>query len=399
MNNRYPKISAALMGSAMIESETASLAKYDFVHVSKENVARPTMIRMVREQNPDIILLFYIIAWSNTHVYGKTSWAHEDFNDILSPAWRLMNSAGEYINDLYYPDEEMYNLNPEVPFDDALVYHVERDLISRGDFDGIYYDNTDTYFWFMMNYGLGEFTQYPDFDLDGKDDDLNNPDEFDAAEEIWTTGLDRIMKTSRLNMGDEILIVGNNATALPENYNGKMWENHFSSDRFDAFFDPAYSDSFFYWQDNTKAPKLNINFYIKDGYFTYQGFRYRFAASLLSGVYFNSRDALDSHSFQWYDEYWIDFATGLPTDDSSVGRGWLGELTGPASEILPGVWRRDFENGIVLLNNNAVSQAVDLGGTYRYILGAQDPAANPGGTTTAVTLASKDGRILLKPLP
>lgn len=63
------------------------------------------------------------------------------------------------------------------------------------------------------------------------------------------------------------------------------------------------------------------------------------------------------------------------------------------------VWRRDFQNGIVLLNNTNQPQQIGLGGKYKKINGRQDRAINNGSVVSSVTLDSRDGIILLRIAP
>jgi hypothetical protein len=65
-----------------------------------------------------------------------------------------------------------------------------------------------------------------------------------------------------------------------------------------------------------------------------------------------------------------------------------------------GVWRRDFQNGIVLVNPNTNgTQTVALGGTFYHLNGGQAPAINNGTAVTSVTIAAGDGVILLRNAP
>jgi hypothetical protein len=67
---------------------------------------------------------------------------------------------------------------------------------------------------------------------------------------------------------------------------------------------------------------------------------------------------------------------------------------------LQGVWRRDFANGIVLVNPNINSaQTVALGGTFYHLHGSQVPSINNGAAVTSVTIAPGDGVILLRSQP
>jgi hypothetical protein len=83
----------------------------------------------------------------------------------------------------------------------------------------------------------------------------------------------------------------------------------------------------------------------------------------------------------WFDEF--DFDLGLPVQ-TRRNAAWS-----------QGVWRRDFENGIVLVNPRGNgSRTVSLGGSFRKLSGSQDPSVNNGAQVTSVTLADRDGIIL-----
>jgi hypothetical protein len=67
-----------------------------------------------------------------------------------------------------------------------------------------------------------------------------------------------------------------------------------------------------------------------------------------------------------------------------------------------GVYRRNFENGIVLVNPKGNGpREVTLEEDFRRIKGTQAPSVNNGQLTRKVQLADRDGIILLrlKPLP
>ena len=76
---------------------------------------------------------------------------------------------------------------------------------------------------------------------------------------------------------------------------------------------------------------------------------------------------------------------------------WDGAIAVDDIRIAEGtiVWRRDFENGVVVANPSAQPVVVDLGGEYWAIAGAQDPEVNDGALHTEIELLPYDGRILL----
>jgi hypothetical protein len=94
------------------------------------------------------------------------------------------------------------------------------------------------------------------------------------------------------------------------------------------------------------------------------------------------------HTRWWYDEY--DGGEGVRR------AGYLGRALGGPVEIADNVYRRDFENGVVINNSTGTSRTVDLGGAFRKLRGTQNPTLNNGATVTSVTVPGKDGIILLR---
>ena len=112
----------------------------------------------------------------------------------------------------------------------------------------------------------------------------------------------------------------------------------------------------------------------------------------------------------WYGNYpltssWGSFETELAAldsySDSTIYFG-LGAATGSVwfddiafIEGSDQIWRRDFQNGTVLVNASKETHSVPLGGLYRHIKGYQAPLVNTGAYTSQVNLPPLDGRILL----
>jgi hypothetical protein len=101
------------------------------------------------------------------------------------------------------------------------------------------------------------------------------------------------------------------------------------------------------------------------------------------GYFFIDDGSYDLTHELWFDEFTADL--GQPTE---------GRRTAAWSQ---GVWRREFERGIAMVNPKGNgAQTVDLGGTFHKLSGAQDPSVNDGATVTQVTLPDRDGLILLR---
>jgi Hypothetical glycosyl hydrolase family 15/Carbohydrate binding domain len=59
------------------------------------------------------------------------------------------------------------------------------------------------------------------------------------------------------------------------------------------------------------------------------------------------------------------------------------------------IYRRDFQNGTVLVNPGPTALTVPLGAGYRHILGTLDTAANDGSDASTITVPSQDARFLI----
>jgi Hypothetical glycosyl hydrolase family 15 len=134
------------------------------------------------------------------------------------------------------------------------------------------------------------------------------------------------------------------------------------------------------------APKLLI-FNAAGAITDYQTMRYSLASSLMDDGYFCYTDlAVNYSSVPWFDEY-----------NASLGAA----VTPPqAGAWQKGVYRRDFENGIALVNPKGNgAQTVTLETSFVKLKGNQAPAVNSGAAVTQVTLNDRDGIVLLRVVP
>jgi hypothetical protein len=132
----------------------------------------------------------------------------------------------------------------------------------------------------------------------------------------------------------------------------------------------------------------------------YQGARYGLASCMLDNGYFHwntSGSQGGGNTIGWLDEMGV--ALGAPTagpNNPTNGTYSNGGLTVWQN----GVWRRDFGNGIALVNPKGNgTQTVTLETTYKHFSGTQDPSVNNGQSVTSVTLNDRDGVILLRTTP
>jgi len=135
---------------------------------------------------------------------------------------------------------------------------------------------------------------------------------------------------------------------------------------------------------------LNSNTENSGDYRNYQKMRFGLASTLLGPGYFSFDHGDKSHAqLWWYDEY--EQNLGSPEGDP------YNLLDKKDSTIKPGLWRRDFENGAVLVNSTDREQSYYFQKEiFQKIQGTQDRKVNDGSRVNWVKLDPKDGIILLK---
>jgi hypothetical protein len=131
------------------------------------------------------------------------------------------------------------------------------------------------------------------------------------------------------------------------------------------------------------APKLGI-FHQFGVPSDFQSFRYGLATALLDDGYYAFTDTADGYSgVEWFDE--LDVNLGVTVSIP------------PRTAWQSGVWRRDFDKGIALVNPKGNgTREVTLERDYRKLTGTQDRVINNGEVVRKVTLRDRDGIILLR---
>ncbi len=121
----------------------------------------------------------------------------------------------------------------------------------------------------------------------------------------------------------------------------------------------------------------------------YKGFRYGFASTLMNNAYFDFSDGVNANIY-WFDEF--DLAG---TSNTS----WLGKAIDPPQTApwQSGVYRRRFENGMVMVNPRGNgNRTVSIGSGYTRFKGKQDPTHNNGQPAVSLTILDRDAIFLRK---
>ena len=133
--------------------------------------------------------------------------------------------------------------------------------------------------------------------------------------------------------------------------------------------------------ENTLDPHM-VGFNVWGKVTDFQRMRYGLATCLLNDGYFSYTDEEKGYaSVPWFDEY--DVKLGQPIEKP------------PTKPWQNGVYRRKYENGMVLVNPTLFPKEISVETGYKRFLGVQAKDVNNGMQVGSIVLNSKDGLILV----
>lgn len=388
VKSTYPRLANYFLKWDLSEKEAEDLAKWDLLILDMEvQENSPEAVRLIRELNPDVIILAYITsqeiiddidsAAGNTGAFLRRS-----LRSSISDSWwlkeangsRIMNWPGTYMLNLSNASGKDYNGDR---FNDFLPNFVKDNIYTSGLFDGIFYDNT----WGDVSWVNSNI----DIDGDGSKDSASK------ADSLWAEGFRSILQKTKDLTGNDFIIVGNGRVFwdYQDLLNGMMLESFPSSWENGGSWQGSMK-TYLKLSDRNKTPQLSVINVNKKNQFDYQGMRYGLVSTLLGdGFYSFDYDVTNHTQIWWYDEYSVNLG---PAQSLAYNL-----LNNNSNDIAPGLWRRDFKFGSVLLNSTTQNQVkVFSNENFEKIKGEQDKNTNNGEKVNLIKLAPNDGIVLLK---
>lgn len=382
----YPKLASHFLKWEILDSEVNDLARYDLITLDMETQTNsPEQIVKIRKKNPKIIILAYLNTvelLDQINTYNKAE-MRNNFASGLSDNWWLRDESGRKISN--WPFTSMFNLTDYCPvnsrgerFNDYLANFVSEKIKASGLWDGIFFDNT----WGDVSWINGGNI---DANNDGRRDNIN---EINSA---WASGFQKMLTKTRQLVGSDFIIVGNGRVyeGYQKTLNGMMFENF-----------PSPWESNGTWAGSMKTylrlPDLNLKPNISiinsfSGNFSdYPYFRFSLGSALLGNGFFTFNYSTHDYSQSaWYDEYNINL--GKPKSEA------YNLLAAKSADIKPGLWRRDFQFGSVIINSTDKEQLhVFSKEEVEKIKGGQDPKFNTGAKISYIKISPQDGALLLR---
>jgi hypothetical protein len=386
-----PFYHAGVLDSARVKP----LARYDAIYLKSSNVygSRTGMVTYLRKLNPHLRILAEFPAsmvWNNGSPLYSAIW---------NPAFLFWRKDGTA------PCPGLVNFNyTDSAAVDSLASALRRVVVDSGLWDGLYLDNSsadwswcwsaDTTSASCVDYLRAGCASYPDFRV------------------RYAKGVERLHRSLRAAAPPGFWLIANGQRS----YAGGVIANYMNGWTLEKF--PAYNGGT--WTTNLRGWAGNPGYMDWDSVCVQPVYGWIMADLVESRGQWDAtnvrhaRYALGSSCFGsgqcvivpdasirpynmgdltwWYDEFSVNLATGKAST-STTYKHWLGTPIGAPRPNAQGVWRRDFENGIVLVNPTPIAQSVTLEQSYRRIKGR---SPNDGAVVNTATIPAQDALFLLR---
>lgn len=366
----------------------------------------------IRSRNPNAVIVAY---FSGQDVYpGISQPLTNRYRKGLAPEWYLRDKNGKILPLYRLKSGEWTDaLNVTTALNEYLPKFLNKNVFRTEALDGVFYDWASTSIS-SMNHRKLPGLDHIDIDNDGKAD----PDK--ELDRLWIQGWLTMLRNSRSIFPQNALIIGNGGWSTGDEYapelNGIMVEQFLKMKKRDAerYGWGAQMRSYAFYQNHSFPPRISIIMSNDNNQRNFARVRFALASTLLFDGYFCfTNDTGAYRNCRWYDEYSVDLHSGAAVHKLQ-NKGYLGAPLGSAFNVAdPGetlesvlmedkkkaenqVWRRDFENGIVLVNPDNEPHNIVLGSSYRKIRGNVDPDFNDGNTVDKILLSPESGVVLLK---
>lgn len=347
-------------------------------YAANSTLAMRKAVRAIKARNPGILVGQYTLL--NEAYDNPNDAATADLREKLTASkWWLLNAAGRKVQ--WTTDYASWETNfttwtrPDAGGRRWPQWLAERNYAvffrDIPEFDIVYFDNV------MMNSRVRG-----DWNLSGRDADAADPGIVAAHRaghlEHWHHM--RTLMPGALLIGNTDNDLGN--AQWRDQLNGGFLEGlmgeRWSIEKREGW--NAMMERYRAVLQNTRQPKI-VGFNVSGAVDDYRFFRYAYTSCLLDDGYFSFTDASRGYSsVAWFDEYEYKLGNALSAPPNAA---WD-----------KGVWRRDFQNGVVLVNPTTETRTVNVEPGFRRLAGRQDAVVNNGSAAGQLTLRPKDGIVL-----
>ncbi|MDD4333171.1 MAG: putative glycoside hydrolase [Patescibacteria group bacterium] len=359
------------------------LYKWDLIITPAEMVYKNSdFFKEYRQRNKEGMLFAYVYpAMVNVYdVNEPTGLIPYVYNNIEKNNWWLRGGNGEklemwpYVYVVNAAREEWRNFN---------VDYINS-KIKLEQWDGVFYDIVDAEISHYSKQGTGI-----DINSDGKSETQN------YVNQEWQKGMAELFRKTREKTSSDkkILINGNSISAYQPDVNGRMLETFPTPWEGNGTWEASMNSYLKILPAQNENPQIyviNSNTNNTGAQNDYKKMRYGLSSALLGDGYFSFDYGDQSHAQTWwYDEYNVNLGKAISAPYNLLDKN--------NSTIKPGLWRRDFANGIAIVNSTKEEQNYLFSKEeFEKINGIQDRSVNNGAKINYIKIAPSDGVILLK---
>ncbi len=374
-----PRLANYFLAWDLRDDQLPELAKWDIVILDMENQARNSeKLKKLRELNPSIILLAYVTSQeiANDAATSPSAMRRKLVQGIAAE-WYLTDANQNRLT--FWPGTSMLNMSAASPvvggtrWSTYLAQFVGREIATAGVWDGVFYDNVwQDVEWFTKGQA--------DYNRDGRAD-LN-------GDEAWREGYRSLFAETRRVVPSGFLVAGNTGAG------SSVYRTDLQAALFENFPEFGWRYTMGLARDYVSTPGKRLLIFNSNTKNTgrqndYREMRFGLASALMHDGYFSFDYGTNDHTqLWWYDEY--NFSLGAPRGNAQS------VVKTPLDYAETAVWRRDFQNGVALVNPSNEQKKVDLQGDFETLFGTQDRTVNSGRIVDAVTIGAQDGLVVLK---
>lgn len=350
--------------------ETEKLKKWDLVIVQNDlPVSHPGFIENYKQHNPGGIVLAYVYSAMGLRAPNTL------YNNIDSMNLWLRDRDGQRL-EIW---SNIFAANVTKESWRTMNLNFLQDKFGTSAWDGVMYDVVDASISHYSRNGI-------DITGDGQIDDPN------TVNQAWQQGMSTMFAATRNRFpGKIILMNGNSIDSYQPNTNGRIFENFPTPWEGNGSWEASMYQYLNRLPGKNQSPAIyviNTTTNNTGRMNDYKKMRFGLTSTLLGDGYFSFDYGDQSHEqLWWYDEY-----------DIKLGRAqssYYNLLEPENKAVKPGLWRRDFDNGVAIVNSTSKDQLfVFKHEQFEKIKGTQDLNINNGTKVNYIKLAPQDGIIM-----
>ncbi|MFC3109202.1 putative glycoside hydrolase [Undibacterium arcticum] len=339
------------------------------------------VVRTLKRVNPNLLVAQYTIL-NEANDDSQNSAENDKQSKLRNEGWWLRRGDGRRVQWTNQYQAWDINITEWTKPDSSGQRYPE--WLAQRDYHVFFEPVPEFDIWYFDNVMAHQRIALADWRRDGKDEAGDSPE----IQKAFRRGQAAHWKKAH-ELAPKALLMGNadNDLSLPE-YKGKLqavFLEGLMGKSWSLYANGGWGrmmDLYHKVFDNLLSPRI-VGFNVAGRPSDYRFLRFALASCLMNNGYFSYTDETRGYStVPWFDEYEVKL--GKPLDPPQT-KPWR-----------DGIYRRRFENGLVLVNLGFQPGSIDVEPGYTHFRGKQAPQVNNGLPAKSILLGPGDGVLLVK---